>query len=157
MLLSIILLSFTINLALILAPTPLTLGIWILLLAISITISITFFISSWFRFITFLIYVGGILVIFAYFIALQPNQPLIIQFSIFTLIISFIIFSTLPFFQVNIPFSTSIPFITSSFIILKTNIFLFWILRILLFIALIIVVKLSQTKNGPLRPFNFYV
>lgn len=156
MLISIILTSLAINLSLILTPTPLSLGIWLLTISIIIMITMTFFMSSWFRFITFLIYIGGILVIFAYFIALQPNQPLFLHYPIVFLFISIILFSSLPLYQTNISILSS----TSTsilYLLIKSNIIIFWAIAVLLFIALIIVVKLAKIKEGPLRPFNVYV
>lgn len=44
--------------------------------------------SRWFGFIIFLIYIGGILVIFAYFTAIQPNQEIRIKTSFFFMVVA---------------------------------------------------------------------
>ena len=52
---------------------PLSLGLAIIVSTIFICIMIAFYLSSWYGFILFLIYVGGLLVIFAYVATLSPN------------------------------------------------------------------------------------
>jgi len=54
--------------------SPINLGILVLLVALFVAAAVGIISTGWFGLITFIIYVGGILVIFAYFAALQPNQ-----------------------------------------------------------------------------------
>ena len=85
-----LLLSFTFSV--LLTSSPLLLGIWILSTALTISAFIGLTTLSWVGFLVFLIYVGGILVIFAYFTAIQPNQFLQINTILYRLIPAFIIF-----------------------------------------------------------------
>lgn len=54
-------------------------------IVISVLMGTTF--SRWFGFIIFLIYIGGMLVIFAYFVAIQPNQQFDLKTPLFFLIL----------------------------------------------------------------------
>ena len=141
------------------ALTPLSLGIWILLFSLTIALLVRSFISSWWGIVLFLIYVGGLLVIFAYFRAVTPNQqwellPLVI-FSFLLVIILWLnndlFFSPDPVLSFNYSYSSSY---TPTKITESANIILYLTLASILFLALIIVVKISRLTSGPLRPFN---
>uniref|UniRef100_UPI0031F41919 NADH dehydrogenase subunit 6 n=1 Tax=Loimia medusa TaxID=167822 RepID=UPI0031F41919 len=139
--------------------TPVTLGVWIFLLALMTASLVTFFTSSWFGLILFIIYVGGMLVMFSYFVATAPNQKLslILPFSLFLLIfmISFLLFLSNPSLLFLSP-SLMAPSIHNSFafLYLPKNIPSLIFLASLLLLALILVVKVASRKAGPLRPFN---
>ena len=145
-------LSFFISLPL--AMSPLTLGVWILFTSSILSALITLIISSWTGIITALIYIGGLNVLFAYFIATIPNQylfskPLLLSRTI-TFIITFTNFKLAPprlitFFQRNY-------IITKLFFNFDALIFI-W-LALILFLALVAVVKIASRHHGPLRPFN---
>ena len=139
--------------------TPITLGIWIFLLALITASLIGFLTSSWFGLILFIIYIGGILVIFSYFVATAPNQkfrlllPLCLFFTIFCF--SFLFFSI----NLHLAFSSAALFeqLTSNsfaFLYLPKNIAILIFLASLLLLALIFVVKVARRNGGPLRPFN---
>lgn len=156
---SLLFIFMTVSLSFILssALTPLTLGLWVLLFAFLISLTTANLISSWFGLIIFLIYIGGLLVIFAYFSAVTPNQqldlnPSLILFIIFSL---FLTVNADLFYRTNLfnTFSTSAlaPPITT--ILINHNIPLLLILGVVLFLALVAVVKVSRLTAGPLRPF----
>lgn len=153
---TLIILIITLTLTLILSNTPIILGINILLMALILSATVAATIRSWFAFLVFLIYIGGILVIFAYFLALSPNQQMprstnIIYIIITTVIITYTVIRS----KITLPAQT---------IIRQNNIFLYMpstapmliFLAILLLLTIIIVVKLTRRSKGPLRPF-FYV
>lgn len=155
--------SFTISLALsiYLISTPILLGLWILLLALSISLTISIFLRRWLSLFIFIIYIGGILVIFAYFIALSPNQ-----FISINILIPFIL--TVSFSAIYLTFITSFSFPSNSFITTSSqpvipyllqifNLPMLILLALILFFALVAVVKISSLTLGPLRPFNIYV
>lgn len=135
------------------AVSPLNLGIIILFTAILIAIILSLIATSWFGFITFIIYVGGILVIFAYFAALQPNQQ-IIRWNWLLLPRIFFIVSTATFIRNKIIIKYSIMSSTTA-LFSSSNNYIPVLLAIILFLALIIVVKTSDANKGPLRPFNY--
>lgn len=134
------------------AVSPISLGTVVLSTALFVATTLRILSTSWFGLITFIIYVGGMLVIFAYFAALQPNQQIInwawIIFPI-TLITTIIILSG--------PNSLRwAPHIINTSELYQTNTYVIPILiALILFLALIIVVKTSRADEGPLRPFSY--
>nr|YP_011004694.1 NADH dehydrogenase subunit 6 [Perinereis wilsoni]WPT28334.1 NADH dehydrogenase subunit 6 [Perinereis wilsoni] len=132
------------------AMSPINLGVLVLLVALSVAAALSLMSTGWFGLITFIIYVGGMLVMFAYFAALQPNQ-FITSWS-WILIPSFlisIIFIMWSFSTMNwLPHSPNISQIYS-----VTNLILPILMALILFLALIMVVKTSRADEGPLRPF----
>ena len=144
------LIILSISISLILMPNPLILGVWIFILTVRVSITISI-LSSWFAMIFFLIYVGGLLVLFAYFLAIQPNQftgiSTLILFTSFRIIFLNSIF-TITYWS---SFTHSTPNIT--FIIHNSNIPTIILLATLLLLILVIVVKITSFKSGPLRPF----
>lgn len=135
--------------SLLFSGSPLIIGLALLVISSRFAIIISFSISAWFAIVLFLVYVGGILVIFAYFSALQPNQ--IIDFS---------------FIQISLPLVFPVLFFSPNsfkFIVFHNQIsdllFRAPILLIFfgfsLFLAIVFVVKIASASKGALRPF-FY-
>ncbi len=149
-------LSFRISIILFTSSTPLSLGVWIFLLAILLAALTRLLTFSWLRFLLFLIFIGGLLVIFSYFVAIQPNQQLKITKLPIT-VIALILIVSLQEKNIIINPSTIIAEPTPSIIILYSPhlIPLLLILALILLLALIIVVKVSQINRGPLRPFKY--
>lgn len=141
----------TLFLILIIANNPLTIRLCILIIAITISLIVGYIISSWYGFILFLIYVGGILVIFSYFISLSPNQSIQIPISILYFILSFFI---------TLARRKNITVITNTFTLNQIqdlytvkNIPILLFLAIILLYIIISVVKLCNLSKGPLRAF----
>lgn len=150
-------LILTITSAILLTINPLSLGIVILFTALVLTFNYALIITSWVAFLIFLIYVGGILVIFAYFVALTPNQQTnqIIVIPIVMTLTSLLLISITTKRSLLTPIST-IKNINTLY--LTENIQLLLILALILLFTIIIVVKLVTNNKGPLRPFiNSYV
>ena len=146
-------LTLSFGLSIIMASSPISLGLWILILSIFVSILCGSIFFSWFGFIMFLIYIGGILVIFAYFAAIQPNQQLNLSVPIFFIILRAI---NLP---INIyPIIVNL-FIKNSWWISSifniNNISIIIILGFVLFLALIRVVKITVINVAPLRPYLY--
>lgn len=144
--------------ALILAPSPFALGLTILTIAVSVATFYAIVIASWFAFLVFLIYVGGILIIFAYFLAITPNQPYLSPSSLILPIVLTLLCLPTSF----ITSSSWIPLTNSSRpqieVIYQTlNIPLLIIVTLILLITIIIVVKVTTNTKGPLRAFISYV
>lgn len=142
-----------------LAHTPLHLGLIILILALVGAIFTSITASTWFGLIIAIIYIGGILVIFAYFIAIIPNQNLHIKPILSILVLTSFMFL---FFSDTTVWSSAVispenrqKLITSFFYPSQGPILIAIIL--ILFIALLIVVKISERNKGPFRPFSKYV
>jgi NADH-ubiquinone oxidoreductase chain 6 len=80
---------------------PLSLGLSIIISTLFFCILTAMFLSRWYAYILFLIYVGGLLVIFAYVAALSPN---ILFSGINSLIFFIIIFFVLRMILINYKF-----------------------------------------------------
>lgn len=144
--------SLSINLFFII--NPLSLGISILLIALLISILFSYSISSWIAFLIFLIYVRGILVIFAYFISLTPNltinMPSVIRFITVSILLLITISYTL---HINILTNTS-HLSCHNTLYLRLNSPSLIIIAIILLLTIIIVIKITTYSKGPLRPFK---
>lgn len=149
----IILLIRTTAFTIFLAINPVSLGIIILIIALLLAVSFAYSISSWVAFLIFLIYVGGMLVIFSYFVAIIPNQNLSIIHIIISIIISLLsLFTITHFLNIN---PSIISTITNQLNILyiKSTINILILLASILLFTIIVVVKLTTLSKGPLRPF----
>ena len=142
------------RISLTLSASPLLIGLWIILIALFIAMSLSLF-SSWLGIIVFLIYIGGLLVIFAYFVALTPN--LIIEgFTIikWILISTFIFFCLLEIFNIRILNIFNSSWQTPIINLINNNFFALTFIALMLFFALVAVVKLCSFFSAPLRPYN---
>lgn len=132
---------------------PLQITLIIIIIALLTASIFSSFISSWYAFLIFLIYVGGILVIFAYFTATSPNQQITsIKKIIRSISINFIlsVFIIRKIYAEDIYMPQHQQLIT---IFIKENIFTLIIITLILLITIVIVVKLSSSSKGPLRTF----
>ena len=157
MVLSIVICSFfSLFSALLFSSSPLNLGLWIIIIAIFMAASISFITVSWFGLLLFIIYVGGLLVIFAYFVAISPNQ----EINFINIIVVFVTTLTATA-VIRGSFLPSKQFISISatkkqialFFYSSINIVPLVLIALTLLIALIAVVKVSNRNSGPLRPF----
>jgi NADH-ubiquinone oxidoreductase chain 6 len=147
---------FTLSLSILLAPSPFTIGLTILVISLLVATVYASILSSWFAFLIYLIYVGGILVIFSYFLALTPNQSSISRpfIPIFLVTLFIILFSS---YSIDI-WSVSSSYIPQTSILFEfSNSSLLITLLLILLLTIIIVVKISTRGQGPLRAFISYV
>nr|ABM65766.1 NADH dehydrogenase subunit 6 [Nucula nucleus] len=142
---------------------PLSLGAWIMLIALFSSLLLGLENNSWFGYVLFLMYVGGLLIKFAYAVALAPNMifygfnsakmAMMTFFTILALTLS----TYTPYSKLGEP---AIKFINEIFesisglLIVAYNTSIFIGLSIILFIALIAVVKVCYFQEGPLRSFK---
>uniref|UniRef100_A0AAU6QGC9 NADH dehydrogenase subunit 6 n=1 Tax=Prionospio sp. 3 MH-2023 TaxID=3059271 RepID=A0AAU6QGC9_9ANNE len=148
---SIIAISSTLTLA----ASPLFLGLWVMLLALMMAMNISMSATSWLGLMMFLIYVGGLLVMFAYFVALTPNLLIEGKTMMYTLMLTtpllFMILLTTSIMD-NKTFSNISQFPMSY--LMSENMASVTLIALTLFFALIAVVKMCSTFSAPLRPFN---
>nr|BDQ44010.1 NADH dehydrogenase subunit 6 [Amynthas surcatus] len=149
-----LILMTTSTMMLYLSTTPIMLGINILIMALLLSVTLASSMSSWYAFLVFLIYVGGMLVMFAYFLALAPNQQMptksnmIYMITTLTILTAVAVITDTQIFiskemqQDNMYLYSSS---TSPFLIM---------LALILLLTMVIVVKLTNRSSGPLRPFN---
>jgi len=150
--LTLIILSISINIFIII--NPLSIGVSILFIALTVAILFSYSISSWIAFLIFLIYIGGILVIFSYFVSLTPNQTINILSIILILSSTYIILLSIITINNIKPKFSPLYIIQSNSFYLKSNSSILVLLATILLITIIIVVKLTINFKGPLRPVN---
>nr|QBC73199.1 NADH dehydrogenase subunit 6 [Peltospira smaragdina] len=140
---------------------PLSLGLCILLCSLSVCLLIGALSYSWFGFILFLIFVGGLLVMFAYVSALTPNVyfsgsgPILWFF--FLWILSMFVFFSVPFFD-SVIVENFLSNIMSIFfssmgekLVFPSRVSIMLGLGIILLLNLLAVVKICYYQQGPLR------
>nr|QIZ12557.1 NADH dehydrogenase subunit 6 [Nuttallochiton mirandus] len=148
-----------------LVSQPISLGLTLLSLTLLISLIIFFCSSGWFSFILFLIYIGGLLVMFAYITALMPNlifkKAFTMKFFTASTLFWLIIFSATSFIGIMSEEQTAMKFswppmlnhlgisLYSPFNFITTV-----SLALILFFVLICVVKICYFSNAPLRPYK---
>nr|BDQ43555.1 NADH dehydrogenase subunit 6 [Amynthas sp. CS029] len=149
-----LILMTTSTMMLYLSTTPIMLGINILAMALLLSATLATSMSSWYAFLVFLIYVGGMLVMFAYFLALTPNQQMPTTSNILYMLVTLITLTTVAMITET---KVSIPqeFYQDNMYLYSTNTApLLIVLALILLLTMVIVVKLTNRSSGPLRPFN---
>nr|QGZ10041.1 NADH dehydrogenase subunit 6 [Eisenia spelaea] len=147
------LMMITTTFTLYLATTPIMLGGCILMMSLLLSAVFASFLSSWFAFLIFLIYIGGMLVMFAYFLALTPNQQMTYSSNLLYMLISMLTLTSLVYYS-NIKIPTMLQFSQgNSTLYLANTCPLLIVLALVLLLTMIIVVKLTTISKGPLRPF----
>lgn len=144
----------SITIVIVLSPSPLNTGLWIILTTFIISSALAITTPSWFPFLLFLIYVGGLLVMFAYFVSIQPNQQMSTLKILVTIALSqaLIIPLTINFTIQPTRHQTYPLSILELLLSQNTQILIF--LGLILFLALVVVVKITKIFIGPLRPFS---
>nr|YP_010736132.1 NADH dehydrogenase subunit 6 [Postolata guangxiensis]WEL36018.1 NADH dehydrogenase subunit 6 [Postolata guangxiensis] len=140
---------------------PLSLGMMILMLAFISCILIASM-SPWYAYMLFFIFIGGMLVMFAYIASLSPNTAFSINSQAMPIImtIAFFTFSTnsglgsnyLTNPELNLTMTTSTQALSSLYLQNTGNSCVILLASVLLF-TLIASVKLCKPKMGALRPY----
>nr|URF21526.1 NADH dehydrogenase subunit 6 [Neritina iris] len=143
---------------------PLSLGLCIMGISLFWCILLGLTYSSWFSYVLFLIYVGGLLVMFVYVAALAPNtlfsslKSLVGITTMSALLFPLILIYTpkdLSFLYDNLSldyYSESMK--TGILMISSSNISMLIGLGLILLMNLLAVVKVCYYQQGPLRPYN---
>nr|YP_009307981.1 NADH dehydrogenase subunit 6 [Menathais tuberosa]AOS50490.1 NADH dehydrogenase subunit 6 [Menathais tuberosa] len=143
---------------------PLSLGLVVMLCTLFMCVVSAITLSSWYGYILFLIYVGGLLVMFAYVAALSPNVLFGSGAPLIFFVLSFVV-SLSVLYSFNLIDLPSLSYISSvsKFSFLKTYgtemvspqmISILIGLAIILLINLIVVVKICYYTHASLRPFK---
>nr|YP_009446230.1 NADH dehydrogenase subunit 6 [Anodonta cygnea]ATY40655.1 NADH dehydrogenase subunit 6 [Anodonta cygnea]AVI15553.1 NADH dehydrogenase subunit 6 [Anodonta cygnea]QQV69676.1 NADH dehydrogenase subunit 6 [Anodonta cygnea] len=140
---------------------PLPLGLMVLLLAF-LNCALIATISPWYSYMLFFIFIGGMLVMFAYIASLSPNMTFSTNNPLMPLTLTFI--SLLSFKSLkltsNYPTNANInPNIkdtteTLSFLYTQNGIACVIILASMLLFTLVASVKICKPKSGALRPYS---
>nr|YP_009192114.1 NADH dehydrogenase subunit 6 [Angaria neglecta]ALK03358.1 NADH dehydrogenase subunit 6 [Angaria neglecta] len=154
-------LSLSLLLLMFIMLQPLSLGLCIMALSTSLCILIGLISSSWYGYILFLIYIGGLLVMFAYVSALAPNNffSSIKAISLFLTTILVFLMLTSTLYTMDLKFMEYCGSLYSSktmhssgrMLISPSNMSLMIILGVILLINLLAVVKICYYQQGPLR------
>nr|YP_010310814.1 NADH dehydrogenase subunit 6 [Stenopus scutellatus]UMY76349.1 NADH dehydrogenase subunit 6 [Stenopus scutellatus] len=149
---------------------PLTTGLTLLIQTALMCMTAGLFMTSfWFSYILFLIFLGGMLILFIYVASLAPNEPFILSPTIVLILMTgLFIFILLLLWDPLMKMTPSQTPSPSSLILFKTsmqtlttkpfynppisNLTLFMILYLLF--TLIVVVKITDHFSGPLRLMN---
>nr|BDQ43750.1 NADH dehydrogenase subunit 6 [Duplodicodrilus acinctus] len=149
-----LILMTTSTMMLYLSTTPIMLGINILTMALLLSATLATSMSSWYAFLVFLIYVGGMLVMFAYFLALTPNQQMPTTSNILYTLMTM---ATLTIMLMATETKIFIPQVTyqdTAYLYSTNTAPILILLALILLLTMVIVVKLTNRSKGPLRPFN---
>nr|YP_010583778.1 NADH dehydrogenase subunit 6 [Scaeurgus unicirrhus]UXN83974.1 NADH dehydrogenase subunit 6 [Scaeurgus unicirrhus] len=159
-------LGFSLISVLIILIQPLSLGFLIMLISIFMSVVISFFIYSWYGFMLFLVYIGGLLVMFMYIISLIPNLIFFSKGMMMYMLVGFLSFFFMNTFVMYMYMDVSVVKIMmmeinnnsmglSSLIMNKYNFACYMFLGVLLLLILISVVKICYYCEGPLRVFKY--
>lgn len=134
------------------SPTVLRLGVLILSFILSLSLFIKF--TRWFRFVLFLLYIGGIIVIIIYFSTLIPNQVIRLKkegyFSLLFIIglIGVLFSNNLGLKRVGGSIVDRVALYEGGTIYLSLGLLVF------LFVLIVLVVVVTRFFGAPLRPLK---
>nr|UGS80448.1 NADH dehydrogenase subunit 6 [Lachesilla sp. LaspGHN] len=150
---------------------PLAMGLILILQTIFLSLFlITFMKSAWFIYMFILIFIGGMLILFIYVTSIFPNEKF--NFNQLKMIFFFILFSVLTVMLIlyltllNFNFSflecyTIYPSMenanlisTKKFFSSETNLLIIFLVNYLFF-CMIVVIKITNFHEGPLRKMNY--
>nr|BDQ43776.1 NADH dehydrogenase subunit 6 [Duplodicodrilus acinctus] len=149
-----LILMTTSTMMLYLSTTPIMLGINILTMALLLSATLATSMSSWYAFLVFLIYVGGMLVMFAYFLALTPNQQMPVTSNIVYTLMTFTTLTAVVMITQTKIFIPQVTYQDSTYLYSMNAAPILILLALILLLTMVIVVKLTGRSKGPLRPFN---
>jgi len=129
---------------------PLTLSIIIITLAICSSLILNLLISTWYAIILYLIYIGGIITIFSYFVRFRSNDSIWAKRKLQLLLLPLITIKSLNL-QIFCPPAINLQLLK---LYLSSNIIILLVITIILLYIIIIVIKIVKSNNGPLRGYN---
>jgi len=124
----------------------------ILGVAICRSITIGLLISSWYAIILALIYIGGVIIIFSYFVRFNSNSSIQLGKSLQFIILPIIIIKRLNL-CILVPINIGGQIIK---IYKSSNIIIILLIAIILLFVIIIIIKIVKINNRPLRGYKFY-
>nr|YP_010610626.1 NADH dehydrogenase subunit 6 [Opisthoteuthis californiana]WAP91381.1 NADH dehydrogenase subunit 6 [Opisthoteuthis californiana] len=145
---------------------PLSLGLMLMVISIMSSVVVSFISYPWYGYMLFLVYVGGMLVMFTYVISLIPNilflslKGFSLFFFFFFSVLLMMYYSLYNCMNLNVMGFNYMNMNTmsmgnSGLIMMAYNFFCYILLGILLLLVLISVVKICYYCEGPLRVFKY--
>nr|QNZ88939.1 NADH dehydrogenase subunit 6 [Hemiclepsis yangtzenensis] len=135
--------------------TPVIMTFNILMMALITSWMYAFSLSSWYSFLIYLIYIGGMLIMFAYFVALSPNQHLKIKLYLMTFFMTFLALMLPSSMVPDKMIIHNMHSFNSNDLYLDYNIPMLFFLVLLLLFMMLMIVKMINMSKGPLRPFMY--
>ena len=137
-----------------LSKNLISLGTALLLSTLLSTVVIRQLFNSWFAFILFLVFITGLLVLFSYIVAIRPNTSFTQRKLSTKIILIIIILYPLLNKEINSPIKREKRLETNLQQIFNArNTPIYWIIGIILLIALLIAVIISYKSAKPLRSY----
>nr|UZT67854.1 NADH dehydrogenase subunit 6 [Acanthobdella peledina] len=141
--------------SLMISYNPLLMSINILFSALIMTYLFSSIFSSWYAFMIFLIYVGGMMVMFTYFTAMTPNQAMNLMNNLKYILLFMSLILMLNFmFKFDPPSFFKMSFNSQGFYTASKVVPLMVLINLLL-LTMILIVKIINLSKGPFRPFNY--
>nr|QXJ42302.1 NADH dehydrogenase subunit 6 [Stoloteuthis sp. GS-2021] len=165
-LLIVISMSFSLSSVSMMVIQPLSLGFMLMNMVLFISLLVGMVIFSWYGYLLFLVYIGGMLVMFMYIISLIPNFIFLSSKVIMYFFSIFLGFMLMNFFGFKSMISAEMKSVMllnysnmsmggGSVIMMYDNFFCYLLLGFILLFVLISVVKICYYCEGPLRVFKF--
>nr|YP_010262156.1 NADH dehydrogenase subunit 6 [Somanniathelphusa hainanensis]UIB42763.1 NADH dehydrogenase subunit 6 [Somanniathelphusa hainanensis] len=147
---------------------PLSMGLTLLIQTIIISIFVGFFtFSFWFSYILFLIFLGGLLVLFIYVASLASNEKFSFSLSTMLITTTFLMVMMALYMSLDLILIPNLSNLATSSIspLISTQFFMSWIFNypslyftimiiLYLLLTLIVVVKITNLMKSPLRLTN---
>nr|WMC21042.1 NADH dehydrogenase subunit 6 [Chtenopteryx canariensis] len=145
---------------------PLSLGFMLMMMTLCTSSLIGMLIFSWYGYLLFLVYIGGLLVMFMYVISLVPNLIFLSSKVFLYFFVIFFGFLVMNFFiskslvgvdikDLSMLDYGSLTMSGSGMIMMYDNFLCYLLLGVILLFVLISVVKICYYCEGPLRVFKF--
>nr|YP_010610665.1 NADH dehydrogenase subunit 6 [Cirroteuthis muelleri]WAP91420.1 NADH dehydrogenase subunit 6 [Cirroteuthis muelleri] len=145
---------------------PMSLGFMVMCIGIASSALVSFISYPWYGFMLFLVYIGGLLVMFMYIISLIPNLIFLsmkiffffflymtgIFLAVFFSVYNYVDLGLMEFVYMNM---NNLSMGNSGLVLMNYNFFCYILLGVLLLLVLISVVKICYYCEGPLRVFKY--
>nr|YP_010121335.1 NADH dehydrogenase subunit 6 [Ceratodoris hiroi]QRC77962.1 NADH dehydrogenase subunit 6 [Ceratodoris hiroi] len=123
---------------------PVSMAAMVVLISMSVVSCISFFSSFWFSYVLFLVYVGGLLVMFIYICLVSSNYPFKLSFSGFIFaILSSLMISFFSESSSAYSFLGQSTWVSGESLAEASNLSIFLFLAVVLLIMLLVVVRVS--------------
>nr|BDQ43594.1 NADH dehydrogenase subunit 6 [Pheretima mutabilis]BDQ43607.1 NADH dehydrogenase subunit 6 [Pheretima rufidula] len=149
-----LIMMITSTMMLYLSTTPFMFTINILAMALLASTTLAGTLSTWYGFLIILIYIGGMLVMFAYFLALCPNHQLPTTENTIFMVVTFATLTIAAVMTKTKIFMPQEMHQGKMYLYTAMTAPILFLLALILFLTMVIVVKLTNRSKGPLRPFN---
>nr|AAF31690.1 NADH dehydrogenase subunit 6 [Helobdella robusta] len=125
--------------------SPIIMMFNILMLALLTAWTYALFLSSWYSFLIYLIYIGGMLIMFAYFVALSPNEHLKIKLYVVTFILTLITIYLPSLYHMDLYHASNSAQFKAPDLYFNFNLPMLWLMILLLLYIMLVITKMIYT------------